>query len=249
MEISDTGLALSIFAVILVGFAKGGFAGLGALATPIMALGMAPGDAAAILLPILLVQDPVGLWSFRGQWNWRILKYMFPGAFLGIAIGWGAAASLPIAAMLSILGGTFILFGMWRIWIERQGPVAPSRLPEPLGILFGAASGFMSQVAHAGGPPFQMWVAPKKLPHTQYVGTNMLLFTVMNWIKVPTFWSLGQFHSDQLMFSLKLMPLAIVSTFAGVWLVKRIHGPIFYRIINWLMLLVGARLLWQGVTG
>ena len=58
----------AIIAVILVGFAKGGFSGLGALATPIMALAMPPVAAAAVLLPILVVQDVISLWSFRGQW-------------------------------------------------------------------------------------------------------------------------------------------------------------------------------------
>jgi hypothetical protein len=31
--------------------------------------------------------------------------------------------------------------------------------------------------------------------------------------------------------------------------VKRLNGPIFYRIINVLMILLGARLLWAGMFG
>ena len=38
-------------------------------------------------------------------------------------------------------------------------------------------------------------------------------------------------------------------TFAGIWLIKRINGPLFYKIINWLMILLGARLLWAGIFG
>jgi hypothetical protein len=34
-----------------------------------------------------------------------------------------------------------------------------------------------------------------------------------------------------------------------VWLIKRLNGPLFYKIINWLMIALGARLLWQGVFG
>jgi hypothetical protein len=34
-----------------------------------------------------------------------------------------------------------------------------------------------------------------------------------------------------------------------VRLVKRLNGPVFYRIINILMIVLGARLLWVGVFG
>ena len=40
-----------------------------------------------------------------------------------------------------------------------------------------------------------------------------------------------------------LLPIAIVSTFAGVWLVRRIDGERFYKIIYWLMILVGVILI------
>jgi uncharacterized membrane protein YfcA len=246
---TPTAIIAAVIAVILVGFAKGGFSGLGALATPIMALAMPPVAAAAVLLPILIVQDAVSLWSFRGKWNRRILAWMLPGAIIGVGIGWAMAAKLTVPVILATLGAITLCFGAWRLWIERRGAVPASNAPEWLGILFGAATGFTSQIAHAGGPPFQMWVAPKKLPHTEYVGTNVLLFAVLNWVKVPAYIQLGQFHSDTLWTSAYLMPLAILSTLAGVRLVKRLNGPIFYRIINVLMILLGARLLWAGVFG
>ncbi len=246
---TPTAIIAAVIAVILVGFAKGGFSGLGALATPIMALAMPPVAAAAVLLPILIVQDAVSLWSFRGQWNRRILAWMLPGAIMGVGIGWFVAAKLTVPIILATLGAITLGFGLWRLWIERRGEVKPSNAPEWLGIFFGTATGFTSQIAHAGGPPFQMWVAPKKLPHTEYVGTNVLLFAVLNWVKVPAYIQLGQFHADTLWTSAYLMPLAILSTVAGVMLVKRLNGPLFYRIINVLMILLGARLLWAGVFG
>ena len=52
-------------AVILLGFSKGGLAGVGSLALPLLVLVIDPVQAAAILLPILIAQDIVGVWSFR----------------------------------------------------------------------------------------------------------------------------------------------------------------------------------------
>ena len=45
----------AIPAVTFLGLSKGGFAGLGMLATPLLALIVPPLEAAAILLPILIV--------------------------------------------------------------------------------------------------------------------------------------------------------------------------------------------------
>jgi uncharacterized protein len=41
--------------------------------------------------------------------------------------------------------------------------------------------------------------------------------------------------------------LAIVSTFAGVWIVKRIRPERLYGVINVLMVAVGCALLWDSV--
>ena len=49
--------AVAVPAVMLLGLSKGGFSGIGMVSTPLLALIMPPLEAAAILLPILLVQD------------------------------------------------------------------------------------------------------------------------------------------------------------------------------------------------
>ena len=48
------------------------------------------------------------------------------------------------------------------------------------------------------------------------------------------------------MTSAVLAPLAIASTFAGVWLVRRVNAEKFYTLIYVLMILVGAQLLWEA---
>ena len=60
-------------AVIFAGLAKGGFAGLGLLATPLLTLVVSPLRAAAIMLPILIAQDMVSVWAYRRSWDGRNL--------------------------------------------------------------------------------------------------------------------------------------------------------------------------------
>ena len=242
-------LALTLLAVMILGLAKGGFSGLGALATPLVALTMPPVTAAALLLPVLIVQDVVSVWSFRRSWDGWIIAWMLPGALVGIVLAALLAASVPEAKLLLVLGLITAAFGLYRLWLERGGrAVAPSNSPGWVGTLFGVACGFTSQIAHAGGPPFQMWVTPRRLPHQTFVGTSAITFAAINWLKVPSYVLLGSFNREILTAAALLVPLAIASTWAGVWLVRRIETARFYTVVYVLMVALGLRLVWQALV-
>ena len=126
---------------------------------------------------------------------------------------------------------------------------APVDPPRWFGLTMGVATGVTSQIAHAGQPPFQMYVLPQRLPRDLLIGTTAVFFAILNWIKVPAYVALGAFSGAHLLASLLLMPLAILSTLAGVWLARRVDGARFYRLVYLLMLLIGSRLVWSGVAG
>ena len=243
-------LAVIVLAVIVVGLGKGGFAGLGALATPLLALVLPAATAAALLLPILIVQDVISVWNFRHDWDRWIIAWMLPGAIVGVALGWLYAATVDARALMTALGVITFGFGAWRLWRGRGGrDITPSRSPGPIGSLFGVATGFTSQIAHAGGPPFQMWVAPRQMAHVRFAATQAVLFAIINWVKLPAYIGLGALTRPVLLTAAALVPLAIASTFAGIWLIRRIETARFYVLIYWLMITLGLRLAWVGLTG
>jgi uncharacterized membrane protein YfcA len=241
--------ALAVPAVIMLGLSKGGFAGLGALSLPILAMAVSPVRAAAILLPILIVQDVVSVWAFRRSWDGAVLAWMLPGAVIGITLAYLFAAHVDPDAVLGLVGAISIVFGLYRLWLARRGAeVVAARSPGWVGTLAGVVSGFTSQIAHAGQPPFQMWVLPRRLDRDVLVGTTAIFFAATNWLKVPAYWALGQFSRANLTTAALLMPVAIVSTFAGVWLVRRVSPARFYGAIYVLMVLVGVKLVWDAVA-
>ncbi len=238
----------AIPAVILVGLAKGGFSGLGALGTPLMAMGIDPVAGAAILLPILIAQDVVSVAAFRKSWDGHVLAVLLPGAIVGVILGYVLAAEVSSDAVMAVLGAVSILFGLHRLWIERGGRLVTSSNSSPLiGSLFGVATGFTSQIAHAGGPPFQMWVMPRRLPRDVFVGTSAIFFAILNWIKVPAYLALGQFTAANLTATALLLPIAILASLAGVRLVRKVPMERFYVIIYVLMILAGTKLLLDGI--
>ena len=241
--------AVAIPAVILMGLAKGGFSGVGQISVPLLAVAVSPVQAAAILLPILLVQDAVGVWAFRHNWDAHILKVMLPGAAIGILAGYVLASRVSVSAVLGTLGVISIVFALYQMWGRRaaRALASPPRSSAVVGFALGAASGFTSQIAHAGLPPYQMWVLRKKLPPATFIGTTAIFFAIVNWVKVPAYAALGQFTHENLFAALTLMPVAIASTFAGVVLVKRVPADGFYTIIYILMIAVGGHLVFKAL--
>ncbi len=242
--------AAAVLAVILVGLAKGGFSGLGLLSLPLMALVVSPVQAAAIMLPILMIQDVVTVWAYRRTWDGSNLARLLPGAALGIVLGWALAAKVSDHAVEFVIGIVSITFALRRLALERGGRLPPAHRPGRIaGLVWGGVSGFTSMVAHAGGPPFQVYVMPQRLPRETFVGTGAMFFAVVNWIKVPPYLALGQLTAENLSTSLALFPLAIAATYAGVWLVRRVPTKGFYTVVYCLLVAVGGRLVWEGATG
>jgi uncharacterized protein len=120
------------------------------------------------------------------------------------------------------------------------------RVPEWVGSFWGMIAGFTSQVAHAGGPPFQVWGLTRGLSRDVYSGTSIIFFATINWLKVPAYFALGQFTTANMKLTALFMPLALVSTVAGVALVRRIEPRRFFTIVHVLMLVVGMELLRRG---
>lgn len=235
---------VATIAIVLVGLAKGGFAGLGAASMPLLVLVMDPIAAAAMLLPILMVQDVVSVWAFRRDYDARTLAWMLPGAVIGIFLGWLLATSVDSDVVRGLVGLIAVAFGAYRL--SGFKPKRMRELPQWLAAFWGAVAGFTSQVAHSGGPPFQIWALSRNFPHTVFIGTSAIFFAAINWLKVPAYAALGQFTWENMRLTLVFLPVALASTVAGVWLVKRLDPERFYGIINVLMIAVGLALLWDG---
>ncbi|WP_336811114.1 sulfite exporter TauE/SafE family protein [Bosea sp. MMO-172] len=241
--------AAMVPAVVLTGLAKGGFSGIGLLSLPLMALVVSPVTAAAIMLPLLIAQDVVSVWSYRRDFDRRNLATLAPGALLGILVGYLLAAKVSDAAVVLAVGLISVGFALRRMLSDGKKPTVATQANWSAGSLWGFFCGFTSMVAHAGGPPFQIYVMPQKLKPAVFVGTGAVFFAAMNLVKLVPYLALGQLNGQNLLASAALLPFAVAATFAGVWLIRRVPPERFYGIIYWLLLLVGAKLVYDGVQG
>jgi uncharacterized protein len=192
----------------------------------------------------------VTVWAYRHAWDRRNLAILVPSAMGGILAGFLLAARVSDAAVLVAVGAVSVAFALRRLIVERRArAAAPARADVPRGLFWGSIMGFTSMIAHAGGPPFQIYLMPQRLPRDMFVGTGAVLFAVINWLKVPPYIALGQFSPENLATSFVLFPVAVASTWLGVLLVRRVPAERFYVVVYCLLVVVGLKLLWDGASG
>src|SRR5579863_3949586 len=125
-------------AVILLGLSKGGFSGLSALSMPLLSLAISPVKAAAILLPILIIQDWVSVWAFRHDWEKRNLLILIPASAIGVVLGWLLAAHVSEALVrlaVGLISVGFVAYVLLRSWGGEPEATRPTVAP---GLVWGA---------------------------------------------------------------------------------------------------------------
>jgi uncharacterized protein len=237
----------AVAAVVFVGIAKAGFGGgVGIIATPLMALTIPVADAAALMLPLLIVCDVFAVNHYRSRFHARSVKLLLPGAALGIGIGafyfdYFSDNERALQIGLGVLSVVFVLFQLGRALI--MGMLEERRPHASEGVAMGVIAGFTSTLAHAGGPPAAIYLLPQKLPRVLFVGTTVIFFAAVNVMKLVPYYSLGLLRPGNLMTTLLLAPLSYVGVRLGIYLSGHFSETWFNRLVYVILLLTGIQLI------
>jgi len=241
--------AVAIVAVLLVGLSKSGLVGsMGMVAVPLLSLVMPARDATGMMLPVLLAMDAIAVWVYRKEANWHVLWIMLPGALVGTILGWLLWSIVTDAQVLLAVGIITVLFMLDALLpIRKRLPdTPPSRV---WGGLWGAVAGITSFISHTGGPPFQIYTLPLRMAPTVYAATTAFFFAIVNTMKLVPFFFLGTLSVSNLELSAILIPVGLIGVAIGVYLVRRISAKAFYTIAYLLILLLGIKILYDGIMG
>ena len=236
---------VAIPAVLLLGISKSGFgAGFGSLAVPLMALAVTVPQAAAMLMPVLLVMDLMSVAAFRRHFDVGLLRFLLPFGLLGTLVGTLLFKAMDARLVAGIVGVFTLLFLAQRLAFPPK-PDSPHP-PKWLGAVLTVTSGFTSFIAHAGGPPINAYVIPMRLPPLVFAATMSAFFFAINLSKwIPYAW-LGLLDTRNMATSLALLPFAPIGVMVGVRLAHRIKPTLFYRLLYLGMFLTGCKLVWDG---
>lgn len=238
---------VAVIVMLLTGLGKSGFgSGFGALATPLLALTIPAADAAALLLPLLIIMDLFTLPYYWNRFHAGHLRILLVGALVGIAIGayYFNALSHNEQAMKIGIGALSVLFVLIQVGRSLILGALHDRKPSwIIGWLMGAIGGFTSTIAHAGGPPVTIYLVPQKLPRDQFVGTTAILFAIVNIVKLVPYYSLGLLRVSNITTVLLLAPLAYLGVRLGVFLNQRFSEKWFTRFIYAFLFITGLELV------
>ena len=240
----------AITAVLILGVAKAGFGGgIGFIATPLIALTISVADAAALLLPLLIIIDLLSIRHYRGSYDKPSLKLLLSSAIVGIILGALLFNGLRDNDVLlrRALGLFAVLFVIYQVGRSALlGALEGHRPGRPVGVFLGVLSGFGSTLAHAGGPPATMYLLPQKLPRQLFAGTTVWFFTAVNLIKLVPYGALGLLRMGNLVTILLLAPVAFIGVRLGIYLNRNFDELWFSRVIYLFLFLTGLQLLTGG---
>jgi len=237
----------AVISVIIVGISKSGFgAGLGILSLPLMASQSSINEALAILLPLLIAIDLVGLHRFIRNANWRILKIIIPPAIVGLLVGMIFFTAITPKVLTLSIGIFTLLFLIQNLAMSHLNIKETKSYPW-LGRAMGFTSGFTSFVAHIGGPPITVYMLREKLLPMVYTSTLGVFFTIMNFGKLGPYAYLDLLNYKQLATSIILLPCVPIGVYFGFYLAKRISMKWYYRTVRFFLLIASIKLITDGL--
>ena len=241
-------------AILLVGIAKAGFGGgVGVIATPLVALTIPVSEAAALMLPLLILADLFTLRQYHHSFDRTSIKLMLPGALVGILLGgllfgFFSHNERMMEIIIGMIALLFVLFQATRAIIF--GMLEQYRPPAAVGVLMGAAAGFTSTLVHAGAPPTRIYLLPQKLPRDVFVGTSIIFFAIVNVVKLIPYSYLGLLRVGNLTTIALLAPLCYIGVKLGVRLNGRFSEYWFNIFVYVMLFLTGVQLvLGQSLIG
>ncbi|WP_172298902.1 sulfite exporter TauE/SafE family protein [Pseudoruegeria sp. HB172150] len=247
MEFTTTFWILAAFGSLFVGMSKGGLPIVALLAVPMLSFVMPPAAAAGLLLPVYIISDVYGVWLYRREYSARNLNILIPAAAIGILFGYLTVAVVPgdaVKLAVALVGFYYLADKMRR----RRNPHLPPRPADvPRGLFWGALAGFTSYISHAGGPPFQAYTLPQKLPKMVFAGTATILFAIINLMKVPPYVLNDQITWHSLSATAWLAPAAIFGAWAGYRLTEILPEKIFFAFVETALFLISLKLLFDVV--
>lgn len=215
----------------LLGVAKGGMKGLGAIITILMVLPFGGKASTGIVMPLLIVGDIFAVWYYHRHAQWRYLWMLMPWTVIGVLVGVWFGKDLPETTFrhgmaILVLGSAGL---MW--FLDRAKTFQVPDNHAFAGIM-GTLSGFATMVGNLAGPFSELYFLAIRMPKEMFIGTAAWMFFVTNFFKLPFhIFTWKTIHPQSLVVDFILLAPLLAGLWAGVVLVKKLQQEAFRRVI------------------
>jgi len=234
----------------LAGFAKGGLGGLtGSLVTPLMTLLVGPREALGLALPLLIVADPFAVAFNWRKWDYRLLILLLPGAIVGVTIGTYLITQTPTKMLQIIIAVIVIIFIAYKLAENRMRGGIKFEGKDWHSLIAGTVAGLSSSLAHIGGPPVSIYLLMRRVSSDVFLGTMVLFFLILNWIKVPYYIAANLFDWALMLKIVVVLPTVPLGVWFGRWLISKVDQQTFEKIIIGALALAATIILIEALSG
>ena len=242
-----TVLTLAILTLVVGGGATisailGGGGGILVLAVLLQVFGP------AVAIPLHgVIQLVANLWRgflYREHTLWSIVGALILGAIPGIILGTLAQRYVPEQVIQVALGLFVVVATLWPIKEDSESNGIDDRWLWPLG----GASGFLAMIIGSVGPLLSVYFLRRGLEPMQLVATKTWCQTGLHAMKVAGFLTLGFSFSEHALTLSAVIPAALLGTWLGRNVLKKLKTETFVLALRILLVLLGARIVWQGVV-
>ena len=226
--------AMAIVAISGVIFGMTGF-GFALLSVPPLLLLYEPNTVVALMICITIATSGIVMISGRSVLNWRLVLALFPGALLGLAIGTRILQDVD-PVMLKIVAGTLV--AAYSIALLAGFQPVGGRNPV---VMFAASlsSGALATSTGLSGPPIVMLFSARQMAKDAFRSTITTYFVVIAFASLPLLLVSGAVGQSDVVTSLWLSPAAMIGTFVGNRLVRRMNAAAFRKLTLMLLLVTG----------
>lgn len=244
-------------AILVLGISKTGFGGggIGVLSMPLLVMAMPAQRAVAVLGFVLVVVDVIANLHYLGEYDWRVLKWLLPGAVMGVVVGlWfylalrgtdSAAFNRKLSLIIGVLCLVVVLMQVWRL-LGFELVTLPTGAGSSLFV--GCVAGVASTVAHAAGPIVTLYVLQERVEKRRLVGTLLMYTLMINSVKLAGYTAVSIVTVGTLKQALWMLPLLPVGTVAGAWMNKRMPEKPFLAVMYGAAAVAAGQMIWKAMS-
>jgi uncharacterized membrane protein YfcA len=175
----------------------------------------------------------------------RELLVLTPFSILGAVLGVTLLVSLPRAATLGALG-VFLLF--YAVWSLAEGGRL-RRISAGWAPVSGLVGGIMGTLFGAGGPGYVIYLSRRIEDKARLRATIAAMVALGVVIRLGVFASAGLMTRERFVMIAWWLPFAAIGFLCGSRLQPVVPRDLVVRLLNALLLVLGASLLWRAVSG
>ncbi len=170
---------------------------------------------------------------------WRPVLPFLIGTVIGASLGAMVVVQLPQWAVQLALG----VFIIWAVFAK-----LPS-IQQRYVLLGGVVSSFLTMFFGATGNFIAAMVKSMNLDPVPHVATHSLMMTFQHFVKVLIFGLIGFQFGPYMFLIIGMLISGFIGTVIGSQFLTKAGGHYFKPVLNTILFLAAARLIWAGVEG